>query len=124
MVRTSLAASIAAAVAIGSAALAQPQSRPYRPLTQDMLLRVIEEDVEAFVIWRQDVATVGVAIDKSNLTVYKPGRGLRYSLQTRLWEEVSPAEVIAAAAISWSQCMLNCIEEKLPGETAEQFIKA
>jgi hypothetical protein len=93
-------------------------------LTQVMLLRVIEEDVEAFVIWRQDVATVGVAIDKSNLTVYKPGRGLRYSLQTRLWEEVSPSEVVAAAAISWSQCMLNCIEEKLPGETVEQFIKA
>jgi alcohol dehydrogenase (cytochrome c) len=44
MVRTTLVASIAAAVAVGSAALAQQQSRPYRPVTQEMLLNPSSND--------------------------------------------------------------------------------
>ena len=43
MVRTALVISIAAAVAVGSVALAQ-QSRPYRPITQDMLLNPSPDD--------------------------------------------------------------------------------
>jgi len=44
MVRTALVVSIAAAIALGSAALAQQQSRPYRPITQDMLLNPSPDD--------------------------------------------------------------------------------
>ena len=44
MVRTTFVASIAAAVAVGSAALAQQQSRPYRPVTQEMLLNPSSDD--------------------------------------------------------------------------------
>jgi hypothetical protein len=94
-------------------------------LTQVILLKVLaeEEDIEAFVIWRQESGTVGVALDGPGLTVHKPGRGLRFSLQTKQWQEVAPGEVIAAQSISWSDCMINCIEDKLPGEVAEELIK-
>jgi alcohol dehydrogenase (cytochrome c) len=44
MVRTSLVASIATAVAVGSVALAQQPSRPYRPITQEMLLNPSGDD--------------------------------------------------------------------------------
>jgi len=44
MVRTALVVSIAAAIAVGSAALAQQQSRPYRPITQDTLLNPSPDD--------------------------------------------------------------------------------
>jgi alcohol dehydrogenase (cytochrome c) len=44
MVRTALVVSMVAAVAIGSAALAQQPARPYRPVTQDMLQNPSPDD--------------------------------------------------------------------------------
>ena len=44
MVRKAFVVSIAAAIALGSAALAQQQSRPYRPVTQEMLLNPSPDD--------------------------------------------------------------------------------
>jgi hypothetical protein len=96
-------------------------------LIQVSLLRVVNNDVEAFIIWRLPSGSVGVEIHSSTLTVYKPGQGLRFSLQTKLWEGVSADELVARqvnSAIGWSECMMNCIEDKLPGEVAEQLIKA
>lgn len=84
-------------------------------------------EVEAFIIWRLASGSVGVEIHSSTLTVYKPGQGLRFSLLTKLWEEVTADELAREQAdepIGWSECMLNCIEDKLPGEVAEQLIKA
>ena len=44
MARTTLVVSIVAAIAAGSAALAQQQARPYRPITQEMLLNPSPDD--------------------------------------------------------------------------------
>ena len=118
-----------------TALAAQPQAlyNTGEQLTQVILLRVVEGDLQEYLIWRQASGTVGVAIDGTGLTVYKAGGGLHYSMQTKLWEEVAPGQAqgqtgaqagIAQEAISWSECMQNCIVEKLPGEIAEQLVKA
>lgn len=84
-------------------------------------------ELDAFYILHRPAATVGITLDSTGLTVVEPGRALRYSVQTQAWGQTAAGSAFAAqitAGISWSECMKNCIEEKLPGEIAEQAIKA
>jgi uncharacterized repeat protein (TIGR01451 family) len=92
-------------------------------LTQVILVKVEKEDLFAYLIWRQEAGTVGVAVDGSGLIVHKADGSVRFSLQTKQWQAVTAGEAGIAQAISWNDCMINCIEEKLPGEIAEQLVK-
>jgi hypothetical protein len=91
--------------------------------TEIVMLRVIENDLHAFLIFRQAEGTVGIAIDSSSASIYKPGQGMRYELQSRTWHEINAVELAMTQSIGWKQCMLNCIEDKAPGEIMDAFIK-
>jgi uncharacterized repeat protein (TIGR01451 family) len=84
-----------------------------------------EPQLSVFYLWWQggETTATGARVDGSSFTVYKPGRGLRYELQTNQWADVASTALVAAGDYTWSDCMKNCIEEKLPGYIVKKHIK-
>ncbi|MFN8446143.1 MAG: Ig-like domain-containing protein [Caldilineaceae bacterium] len=71
---------------------------------------------------------IGILVEGSSYTVYRGSGALRYDLQSNSWLRVSNNELTAAAlgattTIDWSDCMENCIAEKIPGYLVKKHIK-
>ncbi len=70
--------------------------------------------------------TVGTLVDGSTYTVVRDGKAVRYDLQSNAWTPIMLGMLQTAATndgISWSECVQNCIEEKLPGYIIKKKIK-
>jgi len=89
--------------------------------TMVILLRA-QPQFSAFYLWRHGEKAVGMAFDGSSVAVHRNGQFTRYDTTTDNW---SPAQAGAAAVdeISWTECMQNCIAEKLPGYILKKRVK-
>jgi parallel beta-helix repeat protein len=78
-------------------------------------------------LWLANGNVVGTLVDASSYTVIRDGQAARYDLQTNAWSPVTVNPIQAAATndgISWSECVTNCIEDKLPGYILKKKIKS
>lgn len=76
-----------------------------------------------FYLWLAGGKGVGALVDGSSYTVFRSGSALRYDLQTNAWARVTSG-IVQSAEFTWSDCMQNCIEEKIPGYIVKKNIKA
>jgi uncharacterized repeat protein (TIGR01451 family) len=88
--------------------------------TQIILLR-FQPQFSAFVIWRQGTVVIAAEVDGSSFTVRRGDMTLRYDQQSG--DRRKLPLVALEEGISYSECMRQCLLEKLPGKLVGQFIK-
>jgi hypothetical protein len=106
--------------------LAFGEQRSYSTGMQDTLLFLLRAQprLSALRLYRQPAGVTAIEIDGASFTVRQAGQGVRWSWPSGEWEPVSGSLLPNAPqeGISWSECMKNCILEKLPGYLIEKAI--
>lgn len=87
--------------------------------TQLTLLRT-RPTIKVYFIWRHDDKVTGGELDGSGFTVRRGVQSIHFDVASGEWGAVKTEVSAADATIDWSECMKNCIIEKLPGNLLEK----
>ncbi|MCE7989772.1 MAG: hypothetical protein DYG89_52165 [Caldilinea sp. CFX5] len=87
--------------------------------TQITLLR-LQPKIKVYYLWRNGETVVGGELDGASFTVRRGGQGMRFAVASGEWTSVTTDVRAADSGIDWSECMKNCIIEKLPGNLLEK----
>jgi uncharacterized repeat protein (TIGR01451 family) len=93
--------------------------------TEYILLK-FKPGFSTLVLWRDTNGIMAQAIDGSSVSIGNTSENMSYSLQTGEWKKTSGVGVMGIQAtngMSWTECMKNCIEEKLPSYVVSKYIK-
>lgn len=90
-----------------------------------ILLR-FNPEFTTLVLMRGADGVMAEKIDGSSATIGNLAQNVRYSLQTGEWTATGGTGILGLAApqaMTWADCMKNCIEEQLPGYLITKYIK-
>jgi uncharacterized repeat protein (TIGR01451 family) len=89
--------------------------------TRVILLRFVPQFIVT-ALWRQGENAYALVIDPTGVSVRRGGQSLRYDLQSGGWQPLTTEIGAATANSTWSDCMENCVIEKIPDRIIKKLV--